>query len=272
MFCRASYPKTGFHFSVKRSRADSSRAPPVRVELWIAGRILCYGDAQYGGDEDMRTRRAVVGSLAGAFVLIGCGAVARAEEDGIPSAKVTPGTPPILDFGDGVKVPCGKGAFFTLWEGGTFWLTFGFGISPSKETAKSLAAKQAAGVMKFMLLTLAFAPERLVKGDDNGWRKRDPGAHDFVLGELELPSQPGKPMDDAFLGGGNIEISPFWNWSNSGDSFSSFAQAGAPPVSTSSGPPTDLRQAARHAFSSNIVLKKNLSLDDVRKRAAILQR
>ena len=105
-----------------------------------------------------------------------------------------PGGPSILDYGDGVRVPCNKTAFFTLWESSTFWLTFGFGISPSLDATAAQAGTQAGGVMKFLLLKLAFAPERLIKVDGNGWRKKDPNARDFVLGELQLPGSPGKPV------------------------------------------------------------------------------
>jgi hypothetical protein len=190
---------------------------------------------------------------------------------GTPVAKLIPGDPPMLDYGGGVKVPCNRNAFYTLWEGETFWLSFGFGISQSPETAMAAAAKQASGVMKFLLLTLAFAPERLVKVDGNGWRKKDPAAHDFVLGELELPPNPGKPMSDVFLGGGNIEISPFWNWGGMNNSINSMPGPTQSSQPVTQGPPSNMRQSYRHAFSSYIVMKKDLSLEDVRKRATVLQ-
>jgi hypothetical protein len=202
----------------------------------------------------MQTRRCVIASMAGAVVLLDHGSVAwGAEADDVPSAKLVAGKPPVLDYGGGVLVPCTKDAFYTLWEGDKFWLTFGFGISPASESATRQATKQAAGLMKFLLLTLAFAPARLVKVDGNGWRKKDPAARDFVLGELKLPLRPSKPMTDAFLGGGNTEIGPLWNW---------FPSDGAPDVH---------KRANRNAFCSQIVMKKDLSLEDVRKRAVLLQ-
>lgn len=216
----------------------------------------------------MQTRRGVVAGAAGALALLELGAAIWADADAFPAAKLVPGTPPILDYGGGVKVPCDRGAFFTLWEGSTFWLTFGFGSSLSPEFAKSQASKQAIGVMKFMLLTLAFAPERLVKNDGNGWRKKDPAAHDFVLGELDLPLRASKPMTDAFLGGGNTQISPFWNWGGGG---APMEGSGGTSIPSSPGAPTDLRQASRHAFCTEMVMKSDLSLADVRKRAVVLQ-
>ena len=216
----------------------------------------------------MLSRRRVAFFAAGAFAAVSSGCPARAEADDTPTAKLISGTPPVLDYGGGVKVPCNKDAFFTLWEGSTFWLTFGFGISPSLETAESKSTNQALGVMKFLLLTLAFAPNRLVKVDGNGWRKKDPAAHDFVLGELNLPGSPSKPVSDAFLGGGNVEISPFWSFGNNGISVPGPTGVGG---SVTPAPPSDLRQAEQHAFTSYIILKTNLSLDDVRKRATILQ-
>lgn len=192
--------------------------------------------------------------MAGAAVLL-CAPVAWAGEGDTPAAKLIAGKPAILDYGSGVKVPCSRDAFFTLWEGDRFWLTFGFGRCPSNDIALIRANKQAYGVMKFMLLTLAFAPERLVRGDGNGWRKKNPTAHDFVVGALDLPLQPGKPVSDVFLGGGNIEINEFMNMGGG----------------TEDGPPTNPQQANRNAFCSKIILKKDLSLDDVRKRAVVFQ-
>jgi hypothetical protein len=227
--------------------------------------------AELSQEWGMETRRTVMGTIVGATALAGFGMAAWSETDGMPSPAIIKGEPTVLDYGSGLKVPCTKDAFFVLWEGGTFWLTFGFGASPSVDAAMAQAAKQAAGVMKFLLLTLAFAPERMSKVDGNGWRKKDPKARDFVLGELDLPIVPSRPLSDVFLGGGNIEISPFWNWGNTGTNTMEPMQRGAPNATPSAAPPGDMRQANRHAFSNCFVLKKDLSLDDVRKRAVILQ-
>lgn len=216
---------------------------------------------------EMQTRREMTFSLLGACTLLATHA--RAETSDVPSAKLIPGKPPLLDYGSGVKVPNTKDAFFTLWEGSSFWLTFGFGISPMVENAKSRATKQATGVMKFMLLTLAFAPERLIKVEGNGWRKKDPAAHDFVIGELDLPSTPTNPTSDAFLGGGNVEISPFWNWGSGINPTMTSPQNGA-PMPSQPGAPSNLRQAQQHAFCSLIVEKRKLSLEDVLKRAVVV--
>ncbi|GAA0573122.1 hypothetical protein [Rhizomicrobium electricum] len=217
----------------------------------------------------MQTRRGFVASAAAVGAIAACGAAARAEE--APSARFVKGTPSILDYGGGVKVPCTKEAFFTLWEGETFWLTFGFGISSAQETANKLAAKQATGLMKFMLLTLAFAPERLVKRDGGGWCKKDPAARDFVLGELDLPVQSSKSMTDVFLGSGNTVISPFWNFGGNITGTNLAGPRSDAPVASSPGAPSDLRQANLHAFSTCLVMKKDLSLEAVRQRAVIIQ-
>jgi hypothetical protein len=215
----------------------------------------------------MQTRRIVVQSLISAAALAGVPAWAN---ESVPQPTIIKGKPTILDYGGGLRVPCARDAFFTLWEGATFWLTFGFGISQSSYVATSQATKQATGVMRFLLLTLAFAPERLVKADGNGWRKKDPAARDFVLGELDLPVVPSQSMSDAILGGGNIEIGPLWNWSSSG--MGGTMPSGMPNQPTApAGPTNELRSADRHAFSTCFVWKKDLSLDDVRKRAMVLR-
>ena len=210
----------------------------------------------------MHTRRTIIASLAGTVAVIGSGSAAPADDSGIPVAKIIPGKPALLDYGDGMKIPATREAFFTLWEGSTFWLTFGFGISRSVEAAQNMAAKQAAGVMKFLLLTLAFAPDRLLNNGNHGWTIKDPKAHNLVIGMLDMPPNPNKSVNDSFLSGGNIEISPLWNWFPSN------------PGNNSALSPEDLARmmppAVRHAFAKYIILKKDLSLDDVRKRAVVL--
>lgn len=219
----------------------------------------------------MHTRRTIIASFAGTVAIIGSGSATPVDDSGIPTATVIPGSPALLDYGGGMKIPANKDAFFTLWEGSTFWLTFGFGISPSVETAQSMAAKQATGVMKFLLLTLAFAPNRLVNNGNQGWVIKDPKAHNLVVGELDLPPNPNKAVNDRFLGGGNIEISPFWNWGSGGaPNPVGPTQPGGPTPSAQPSAPGTMRQADRHAFTKYIVLKKDLSLDDVRIRAVIL--
>ena len=218
----------------------------------------------------MQTRRCLLGALPGMFALAGYGSVAWASDDPMPPAALIPGNPALLDYGGGVKVPCNREAFYTLWESATFWLSFGFGIAPSIDISKIRAEKQASGVMKFMLLTLAFAPERLVKVDGNGWRKKDPKAHDFVIGDLPLPAQTNKSMSDAFLGGGNTKIDPLWDRVGSQSAMTG-ATPGIDQAPAGAGPLANMQQAMRYAFSSTIVQKKDMSLDDVRRHAVVLQ-
>jgi len=199
----------------------------------------------------MRTRRVVLEGLAGVVALAGSGPFARAAEEDLPVAKLIKGTPSILDYSGGVQVPVSRDAFYTLWEGDRFWLTFGFGIAPQFDIAKKFADKQSLNLMKFMLLTLAFAPARLIKVNGGGWRKKDPSAHDFVIGELPLPAQHTNAMTDAFLGAGNVVITPFLDTPAFND-------------------PRTWPATMRCAFAATVVMKKDMSLDNVRKRAAIL--
>lgn len=227
----------------------------------------------------MQTRRMIVVSLAGAAAAAGVGVSARAgddpvakpaegttaakptEKDGRPNPNIIAGKPIMLDYGGGLKVPCNRDAFFTLWEGETFWLTFGFGISQSAEHAQSLANRQAANLMKFMLLTLAFAPDRLVKSASMGWRKKNPSAHDFVIGDLALPGAPMKSVADNFLGRGTIDIGELSRWDHPS------------PDPDLNGPklPKTYYQIRQNAMTSYFVLKKDMNLNDVRKRAKVMQ-
>jgi len=216
----------------------------------------------------MQTRRMVMATLAGA-VTLGDVPLAWAVDDDLPAAKTIAGKPPYLDFGDGVKVPLSKGAFLTLWEAPSYWLTFGFGSAAAGERAQSLAVHHAIGAMRYLLLTLAFAPDRLQKIDGNGWRQKIEDPANYVFGELELPGKPGRPMTDAALGFGNADANLYIN-SGSGPSVGPNLTLPDP-----SGNFTGLRSFAMlkglNAFCSYVVKKKDLSLEDVRSRAKLVQ-
>jgi hypothetical protein len=203
-------------------------------------------------------------SLAGAALAFTATSI-RADDTDLPSAKTIPGKPPYMDYGDGVKVPLSKGAFLTLWEGKTYWLTFGFGSAAVAERAKGLAVHRAIGAMKYLLLTLAFAPQRLVKVDGNGWRQQTEAPSSYVLGEIDLPGQPGLPSTDAAMGFGNSDANLFIP----NGAGASIGPSSALPDPT--GSVTGMNNAAMlkgiNAFCSYIVKKRDLSLDDVRSRA-----
>jgi len=82
----------------------------------------------------------------------------------VPMASSTKAVNPASDAsettaGDGVRVPCDKSAFPTLWEGPKYWLTFGAGRALYAEQAQGQAVKYAKAAMKLLMMTLAFAPE-----------------------------------------------------------------------------------------------------------------
>lgn len=213
----------------------------------------------------MQTRRMTMLTLAGAALTIGAARAALGEDTDVPSAKTIAGKPPYMDFGDGVKVPLSKGAFLTLWESPTYWMTFGFGSAAVAERAQGLAVHHAIGAMRFLLLTLAFAPDRLQKIDGNGWKQKVEDPTNYVFGELELPGRPGMPVTDAALGFGNADANLYLGGGGS---------AGIGPSSTlpdPSGNVTGLNRSAMlkglNAFCSYVVKKKDLGLDDVRTRA-----
>jgi hypothetical protein len=220
----------------------------------------------------MQTRRGLIVSMAGALTLVGSASAETAENaasDEGPKPTVIPGKPPILDYGEGVKVPAGKGAFLTLWEGQTFWLTFGFGSAAVAERAKGEAVHHAIGAMKYLLLTLAFAPDRLQKVEGGGWRQKVEDPSSYVLGELELPGHPGLPLTDAFMGFGNADANLYLP----GDSGAGIGPNSGMPGSGSG--ITGMNRSAMltklNAFCTYIVKKKDLSLADVRARAKLVQ-
>lgn len=208
----------------------------------------------------MRNRRTVLLSFAGTLAaapLFRAGA-AEAVRAGpptadTPKAKVIPGKPPVLDFGGGLKIPCDKSAFLTLWEGKTFWLTFGAGRSSYSERAQGEAVHYAMGAMKLLLLTLAFAPDRLER-KDGGWRLKVQNPKYYVLGDIQLPGKPYWPVTDAAIGFGD---SPALTAPDS------FGGAGLDPNTI---------DGQVSAFTTYIVLKKDVDLDYVRTNAHVLLR
>jgi hypothetical protein len=178
-----------------------------------------------------------------------------------PTATVMPGKPPRLDFGDGLQIACDKSAFLTLWEGKIFWLTFGAGRSSYTQQAQGQAVKYASAAMKLLLMTLALAPDRMT-AKDGGWRLKPDEAHHFVLGDITLPGHPYWPINDTALGFGNKDDASLGGPITSGPSVT--GSAAAPTVD-----PTQSFDKS-NAFTCYIVLKKDLSLEDVRKRAQVL--
>lgn len=214
----------------------------------------------------MQTRRAVMISLTGMAVAVGDAASADTTDDALPKPKLVPGKPPVLDYGEGVRVPCDKGAFLTLWEGDSFWLTFGFGISPQSARAQGLAVHHAIGAMRYLLLTLAFEPDRLMKIEGNGWRQKQEDPSNYVIGELDLPGHPGRSITDAFMGLGSADQHNLAGVAGAGG----FGGPGEMPGAYGDGP-SSFNSAVMdnkvNAFCSFVVMKNDLSLADVRKRA-----
>lgn len=206
----------------------------------------------------MTTRRNMICSLSAAIALAPRAVAIDAAFPGKPNAdtpvaNLIPGKPPVLDFGDGLRVPCDKTAFLALWEGKTFWLTLGFGRSSYAQQAQGRAVKYAYGAMELLLITLAFAPDRMTKGD-GGWRMKPGLERNWVRGDVALPGKPFWPVTDANLGFGNLDDPNL----RSSDTF------GGQSVD----PGASFQKV--DAFTSYLVLKRDLSLDDVRARAQIV--
>lgn len=176
--------------------------------------------------------------------------------DGTPKAKLVAGTPNILDFGDGVKVPCNKEAFLTLWEGPAYWLTFGAGRSVMSLKAVGEGRTFAISCMKALLLTLAFKPENLVQVEGHGWRLKQQDVKNYVRGDIELPGKPFYPVTDNGWGAGTA------------DSASSWGDAGT--AEQPAGMPIDTLEFKANAFMAYLVMKRDLSLEDVKARAALI--
>jgi hypothetical protein len=203
----------------------------------------------------MQNRRTFFLSLAGAAV---SARAAPAADDGMPTATLVKGTPSILDFGDGLKIPCAKSAFLVLWEGKDFWLTLGAGRASYAQRANGMAVLYAISAMKLLLMTLAFAPARL-KQEDGGWRLKEQNIKNYVLGDVDLPGKPYWPINDSSLGFGDMDMQGLTTQGpldQGGGTQSLWNQT--------------LSDARVDSFTTYIVKKQDLSLDDVRIRAKLL--
>jgi hypothetical protein len=214
----------------------------------------------------MENRRGFIFSLAGALTL--APALAATDPvpapDGKPQAAVIPGKPPIMDFGDGLKIPLSKDAFLTLWEDKSFWLTYGVGRSSYSQRAEGEGVKFAKGAMELLILTLAFAPDRLEHVNDCGWRLKDPKAKNYVLGNIDLPGEPFWPITDAGMSGFGGTDSPGLNAPPSG------TMAGGPNWQPGSSWNSSLGDNRVDAFTAYMVKKKDVDLAYVRARAQLL--
>ena len=173
--------------------------------------------------------------------------LARAASDGgiVKGRRGGPnmikGDPPRLDFGGGLLIPMNASIFRTLWEGEDRWVTYGRAVSRLEVKAMQQAEIAATGTMKLMLLTQAFAPERLVRFEACGWRNRTNDASDLVQGDIALPGKPVMPTTDRVTG------------------------------STTDGDTGGVGEDAWHAVTGYMVMKKDVTLADVKARAQLLK-
>ena len=178
---------------------------------------------------------AAAGVLAPAVVLADDTGVVKGRRGGPNMIK---GDPPKLDFGKGLLIPMNKGIFKTLWEGEDRWITYAHAISDVQVLAMGRAEDAAVGTMKFMLLTLAFAPERLERFEGCGWKLKSGNLADLVRGEIALPGRPVHPAVD--------EV---------GDATNGASADGS---------------SGYHAITGYMVMKKDAPLDYVKQKARFL--
>ncbi|GAA0570962.1 hypothetical protein [Rhizomicrobium electricum] len=211
----------------------------------------------------MTTRRDCLAGLTGFTALAG---VANARNTLAEVLKVGPkpklikggnGVPDKVDFGHGLLVPMSNDAFHALWEGDDRWIAYGHGFGHNRASAMGQAERAAVGTMKLYLLTLAFTPERLERIEGGGWRLKSGKIADLVQGDIELPGRPVMPTTDAVMGmiGGSH--------ANTG-SAAGIAEAGSSPA----GSPASGEETV-HATTGWLIWKREVSLDDVRRKAVL---
>lgn len=158
-----------------------------------------------------------------------------------PKPKLIKGNPDKVDFGHGLLIPMSRDAFEVLWEGDDRWITYGHGFGQNKVAAMAQAEEAAIGTMKLMLLTLAFAPDRLERIDGGGWRLKSRDVKDLVRGDVKLPGRPIMPTTDEMYG---------YIGGETGD--------------------TDRDDETTHATTGWLLWKKDVTLDYVRRTAQLV--
>lgn len=190
-------------------------------------------------------RRELMLALAGTALAFPAAARQRSEDGVVKGRRGGPnmikGDPPRLDFGGGLVIPMNASIFRTLWEGEDRWVTYGRAVSRLEVKAMQQAEIAAIGTMKLMLLTQAFAPERLVRFETCGWRNRTSDANDLVLGDIPLPGKPVMPTTDRVTG------------------------------SVTDGDTGGVGEDGWHAVTGYMVMKKDITLADVKARAQLLK-
>jgi len=140
----------------------------------------------------MLTRRSLAFTAFGAMLAPSL-AFALPEYAGGQRPTLIPGTPPHIDFGHQLVIPASGEALKTLWEGDDRYLAFGIAASIAEPRAADRAEIAAIGTMQMMLLTRAFAPERLSRYAGCGWRSASGHVTDLVQGTIALPGRPYRP-------------------------------------------------------------------------------
>src|SRR5262249_37505489 len=114
-------------------------------------------------------------------------------------------------------------------------------VSEIQANAMGHAEFTAEAMMKMMLLTLAFAPERLERVETCGWRVKTGYRDDMVQSVVDLPGGPFTPWAEAY-GGQEVIVSE-------GPSIT-------PPI--------------QHAICTYVVLKADASLSAIRQNAMLV--
>ena len=159
------------------------------------------------------------------------------------------GDPDKVDFGHGLLVPMSKDAFHTLWEGDDRWIAYGHGFGARRISAMGQAEEAAIGTMKLYLITLAFAPGRLMRVDGGGWRLKSGNIADLVKGDVKLPGRPVMPTTDEVNGAQGADMA---------------ANFGSSSAISANG------EQLTHATTGWLVWKRDVTLDTVRRDAMLL--
>lgn len=147
-------------------------------------------------------------------MLIGIGLTAFAAPMGVLAddgnglaPKLRRGLLPKYDFGGGLVVPTNDDRFGALWEGPDRWVAYGEATDVDQPAATRAAMAVAVDTLVTLILTQAFAPERLQAYQGSGWKLR--AAAQPVWGEIDLPVRLVSPtVSDTVNGNDSVDIDP----------------------------------------------------------------
>lgn len=156
------------------------------------------------GECMLGTRRSFLAGVG--LVTFGSPVLALAAGNDL-APKIRRGLLPKYDFGGGLIIPVNDDRFGALWEGPDRWVAYGEAVDVDQAAATKAAMAAAVDTLVTLILTQAFAPDRLQPYQKSGWKLH--GSAQPVWGEIDLPVRLVSPtVSDTVNGNDSVDIDP----------------------------------------------------------------